>query len=707
MSVNYEIKSQLAKLLATEDLLVEHKKVETASFNVDTRVLTLPMWDKASNDVYDLLVAHEVGHALFTPNIDWTEKVNVPPMFVNIVEDARIEKLMKRKYAGLPKTFYRGYKELNDEDFFSIEEHGVDKYGLADKVNLYFKIGNFVDIFFDSIEETHIVSLINNAETFDEVLEASEILYKYCKNEKEEQSKVKNLDEHEKSQGSASGETENTDDSESEQDSDQSFDQDTEEMSEDTTDQEMSDDEQESTTSNDSNEPEVETMNSLDQKLKDLSTLEGYDTQYLELPEIDLDNFIISNSKIHEQIDEHFNAMETEFDYVDGKYHEFKRSAQKEVNYLVKEFECKKSADAYARSFTSRTGVLDTSKLHTYKYNEDLFRKVNIVPDGKNHGLIFIIDWSGSMGHYMMDTIKQLFNLVWFCQKVKIPFDVYAFSNSYKCVEYDENGNSVYPKQHHDREVGKFYVPDDVCLINLLTGGLNNKNFEKQMLNVWRNVYAMRFYAGFQPHHRLSLGGTPLNEALISLHQIIPQFKKDNGVQKVQCIVLTDGEGGHLRTFKKVKSYYDGSDDIRPWTISYNAYLRNRKTGYVYKVPEQFNAFTDMLLTDLRQSFKDTNFIGIRILNGSDFSRMNRIYNINIEENGKMMNTWKKQKSAVFYNSGYHAYFMLSTNALQNESQFEVSDNATKVQIKNAFQKSLKSKKMNKKILTEFVELVA
>ena len=71
------------------------------------------------------------------------------------------------------------------------------------------------------------------------------------------------------------------------------------------------------------------------------------------------------------------------------------------------------------------------------------------------------------------------------------------------------------------------------------------------------------------------------------------------------------------------------------------------------------------------------------------------------------MNTWKKHKSAVFYNSGYHAYFMLSTNALQNDSQFEVSDNATKVQIKNAFQKSLKSKKMNKKILTEFVELVA
>ena len=61
------------------------------------------MWDKASNNVYDLLVAHEVGHALFTPNVDWTEKVKINPIFVNITEDARIEKLMKRKYAGLSK----------------------------------------------------------------------------------------------------------------------------------------------------------------------------------------------------------------------------------------------------------------------------------------------------------------------------------------------------------------------------------------------------------------------------------------------------------------------------------------------------------------------------------------------------------------------------------------------------------------------------
>ena len=106
--VKHEIKSQLAKLLATEDLIVEHRNVETAQFDVRTRVLTLPNWERASNDVYDMLVGHEVGHALYTPDIEWFKTLQIPPSFVNIVEDVRIEKLMKRRYAGLAKTFRRG-----------------------------------------------------------------------------------------------------------------------------------------------------------------------------------------------------------------------------------------------------------------------------------------------------------------------------------------------------------------------------------------------------------------------------------------------------------------------------------------------------------------------------------------------------------------------------------------------------------------------
>ena len=73
----------------------------------------------------------------------------------------------------------------------------------------------------------------------------------------------------------------------------------------------------------------------------------------------------------------------------------------------------------------------------------------------------------------------------------------------------------------------------------------------------------------------------------------------------------------------------------------------------------------------------------------------------------KIMNTWRKEKSFSIKNSGYHTYFGLSSSALANDAEFEVAEDATKSQIKTAFVKSLKSKKMNKKVLGEFVELVA
>ena len=145
MQINHEIKSQLAKLLATEDLIVENKKVETAQFNVQTRVLTLPQWEKASNNVYDSLVAHEVGHALYTPN-EWDWLGKIPQNYVNVCEDVRIEKLMKRRYAGLAKTFYTGYNELNDNDFFKLEDEDVNTLSLADRINLYYKVGAWNDL---------------------------------------------------------------------------------------------------------------------------------------------------------------------------------------------------------------------------------------------------------------------------------------------------------------------------------------------------------------------------------------------------------------------------------------------------------------------------------------------------------------------------------------------------------------------------------
>ena len=160
MTVNKEVKGMLARCLATENIVVEHRNVDTASFNVDLRVLTLPNWKKASNTVYDLLVSHEVGHALFTDNIDWREQYpEVPQDFVNIVEDARIERLMKKKYGGLSRTFFRGYQELNDEDFFCVKDTKYQTLSLIDRINLYFKIGAFHQIPFNDDEEEFLTQI--------------------------------------------------------------------------------------------------------------------------------------------------------------------------------------------------------------------------------------------------------------------------------------------------------------------------------------------------------------------------------------------------------------------------------------------------------------------------------------------------------------------------------------------------------------------
>ena len=184
--LHQEIKGNLARLLATENLIVEHRKVATASFDVDRRVLTLPNWDKASSTVYDMLVGHEVGHALFTPNEDWRDVADCPKDFVNVIEDARIEKLMKRKYPGLRKSFAGGYKELNDADFFGIDGEDLNTFSLIDRINLHFKVGASAMIPF-SIEEQVFVARTDVAETFEEVLQIAVDVYEFSKKENEEE----------------------------------------------------------------------------------------------------------------------------------------------------------------------------------------------------------------------------------------------------------------------------------------------------------------------------------------------------------------------------------------------------------------------------------------------------------------------------------------------------------------------------------------
>ena len=715
MVVKHEIKSQLAKLLATEDLIVEHKVVETAQFNVQTRVLILPKWDRASNNVYDALVAHEVGHALYTPDRDWYKEIQIPSTFVNIVEDVRIEKLMKRRYAGLAKCFYTGYNELNDQDFFDIDGKDLTSFNLADRVNLYFKVGAWNDISF-SDAETPIVRLIENAETFDDTLSAAEALYNCCKEELETKKKEEiELDCKLDLEGGGNIPDDSGDDSDF------------------TVPESTGDAPMEGGSGGDANnigmdgagssldEPEVETASALEEALKDLTNIQNnLENVYVELPQLNLKKIIISNEFVHKNLNQSWSEQHQEwkkmleeknyftndiFEEVDQEFIKFKRNAQKEVNYLVKEFECKKAASSYARATTARTGVLDTSKLHSYKYNEDLFKKVTTLADGKNHGLVFVLDWSGSMCDVMLDTIKQLYNLLWFCKKVNIPFEVYAFTNEYPPV------GDTFHRLAYEKKEGLVLVSECFSMMNLFTSKTRSKDLENQMKSIFRLAYAFNHSHYTQYHIPIGMGlsGTPLNESLIALHQIIPQFKNENNIEKVQCVILTDGEAAPMMYSKEFQR--DSGDE--PWMgsnyVSDRCVVRNRKTGYTYSCEGlgRWADVTDLLLKDLRQTFLTTNFIGIRVLANRDAGQFIRGY-AGYEGDGYdiIMRRWKKERSFTIKNSGYHSYFGLSASALANEDEFEVQEDATKAQIKRAFVKSLKTKKMNKKILGEFIELV-
>ena len=707
MAVSHEIKSQLAKLLATEDLIVEHKKVQTACFNVHTRVLTLPMWDKASNTVYDLLVGHEVGHALFTPDENWLQKVAVPPQFVNVVEDARIEKLMKRKYMGLAKSFFKGYKELNDEDFFSINDSDISDFNLADRANLYFKVGNFVDLSFDS-EETVLIQKIAEVETFDEVLKVAEELYLFCKKEKEEK-----VDDTEMPP-EMDGETASASELETKQE---------ESPGEGSGDSEgpQGDQSTEEATASLTDEPEVQTADALQENLQDLVDSDSRENVYVEIPNVDLKHIIAPNDEIHQVIDDWFRIQQNNCSHInlfakaDEEFIKFKRNAQKEVNYLVKEFECRKAADSYARATTARTGVLDTSKLHTYKYNEDLFKKVSVIPDGKNHGLIFVLDWSGSMSRVMLDTIKQLYNLIWFCKKVSIPFDVYAFTNEWKRPEINyETEEIVKPADwtsSYEKKENLLAVHEQFSMMNLLTSKTNSKQLEHQMINIWRCAKAFGDYYGapYGVPTRMGLSGTPLNEAFVCLHQILPQFQKQNKLQKVQCIVLTDGEANHLARHVMVKRHWEKEPYMGTRQLQGGVtFLRDRKTGNTYKVPYGWHGFTDLMLQNLRDNFPSVNFVGIRVLESRDANAFLKLYyNLYDPNYEQMQKDWKKLRSFTIKDSGYHAYFAISAASLSQDADFEVDEGATKAKIKSAFIKSLKTKKLNKKVLGEFISLVA
>ena len=723
MTVNQEVKGTLAKLLATENPTVEHRRVSTASFDVNNRVLILPIWKTATNAIYDLLVGHEVGHALYTPN----KPHDGDRGFVNVLEDVRIEKLMKRAYPGLRKSFYEGYTDLNEQDFFGVNHEDLTKIPFIDRINLWFK-GNANIRFSD--EEQVWVDRAANTETFDQVVQLAIDLYGRA--EKIEDSKEESESEGEEGAGDFGDlgdmdiewdmqPSEKSEEQQQQQQQKLGIDQDQPQApvgtpeatptlgkrgSEDT----------------DHDETESITQQAFDQALETLIDDNAKEWKYLTLPDIKVEDYIVSHKTIQEDLHEHFynpkqkhvvteeerqmflDLMKANNEYVLKRYNQFKKSANKEVNYLIKQFEMKKSADQYKRQATSKTGVINTNSLYKYKLTDDIFKRITTVPDGKNHGLVFHIDWSGSMTHVLLDTLKQTFNLVWFCRKAGIPFRVLAFQDCYF-------------RSHSSDEYARFkpndlYINDSFRMLELLSSQQNAKSLDESMKVIFMQVHAMGGYR-VNAHEQYQLGGTPLAEAIMCTRQLVEQMKKVENVQKVNVVCLTDGEANPLSYVCEEDREGYFSNRFTRCLAHANAcvfFLRDKKTGYTKKLSTHAYHTTKEIVAFFRE-ITDYNWIGIRLCSKSDLGRTLR-YN-EVDTRGiDVDKVWKKQRYFSISNQmGFsEQIYMPDRNIGESSDEIEVNSKgevATKAELTRAFKKHMGSKTSNKTVLNKFIEQIA
>ena len=298
--------------------------------------------------------------------------------------------------------------------------------------------------------------MIADAETFADACLAAEVMYRYDKKSKEQEkpdipaasSESQSGGSNETAEKKEEGEVDDSQETESKQGESES----TEQLDSGDT----------SNNAGASAEPEVKTVDSLDESLRELISNHGGENVYVELPKVNLDTVVAKNPEIHEYIDSNWNIRDEDpFRTPDSLFAQFKRSAQKEVNYLVKEFECKKAADSYARASVSRTGVLDCSSYILIStmmtFSERLLHLLMV----KIMDLYLFLTGQVQWQNVLEDTCKQLFNLIWFCKKVNIPFEVYAFTNEWIKHNISPNGGWEPLIPHYEAEDGQLAVEEN------------------------------------------------------------------------------------------------------------------------------------------------------------------------------------------------------------------------------------------------------
>ena len=762
---SFKDKSTLVKLLAEEDLQVTYKKVPTAHFDVNAREIVLPIWKDKSESVMDMMSLHEVGHALWTPLdlIEKGQKQKVKHSFLNVLEDVRIEKMIQEKYLGSKKIFKKAYDELLEKDFFGINEKDLSKLNLIDKINMHYK--HVPNIPFED-NELEWVEKANQTKTADDVLNLAVELQEWMySQEKDKTDEMFDID-------LPFNESENDDiENQDEKNSSNIESDDTEE-----TEDESEDGDSTSGSGSDRNDNQKENESSLN-KLKDggedfdgiesvtdsnytknqyqaASDEDIKETEILNIPKINIDEAIVDYKEINKDLTD-FYKEKSQGSESNKKYMEwvvktlkkFENEQKPVISYMVKEFEMRKAADLYKRASISKTGSLNMDKLHSYSYNEDIFLKMTNLPGATNHGLVMFVDWSGSMSDNFHNTLKQTMNLIWFCKRVNIPFEVYAFSNQYGKKSETTNRNLLaqIPKQND-------MVVNDCTLLNMVSSRANKNEFNESMINLWAisNYYSERGnYGGIRYDEDyiypiyiptdFMLGGTPLNNAIVYAMDILPKYKKDNGIQKLHTVFLTDGAShnitgkyewgtawsseGDVEEFRQVGMSRNYENDV----IIVDPINRKKvkcpaKKDSEYSKACYYSTYhnqTEILLSFLKARVQGMNIVNFFIAGRNKKGTVSKhdiehIFGLNSWDDERQIKSIQKEilknNVAVCTSQGWDEMYVLPGGQkldVSNDDMSEVQPGAKKSELKKAFSKMSSGRKNSRPVLNKFIGMIA
>ena len=744
--VNIESKSQLARLFATENLSVEHNNVSTASFDLENRIVTLPIFKNPQGDVYDMLTAHECSHALHTPLKAWS-KLEDPKYraYVNVIEDTRIDKLIQKKYPGIVRNYTNAFEILMKDNFFGLKDKNVNTdLMLIDKINMYYKSSKKLNIKFSDEEKTW-VDKIDNIKTFTDVLRIAKELYGWQEKQLEQLSKLPDFDLHPLSKNykldkNGKNTIQVTVNIESDNNKDAK----------------KSDDNKDGNTSTVGNpngfggkDVSVDTgltcitdQNFEESKDKLLDKTKKY--RYSTLPEPIFKNSLVSNEQFLKDMrnnnQSYFNINKNNneasnldarieyqkyFNWIKQDFLKFKKDSTKTVMYLVKEFEMKKAATAYKRATTDKTGVIDPLKLKNYKFSDDIFKRLTILPNSKNHGMIMLLDWSGSMCDVINKTVHQLLNLIWFCQKINIPFEVYLFKDL-KDVDKDKI-------QTFKIKNGNMY-PDKAILVNVASHKLKKTTLHESLLYLYQMAfyfnrsytsnYLEKKYEGYvipisTDYH---LTSTPLNEALIMCNKIIPLFQSKYQVEKLSFITLTDGEANSdMATYNADNTKENGKILVNGYDTQ--TIIKDGKKRYT--TPHSYDRYSSYrigLTTSLLKMIKDkynATTIGFYLSKKVNRNSFEQFVPETIYKNGsyqginpnfeKLRKQFLKDKVIEISKSGYDSYYIVNAKDMdvENYTLGNIKVDESTSNIKKMFSKSMRNRIYSRVLLNKFIEKIA